>query len=413
MFDFYTSFFCLLLLATLILLSPLVFRRKNTRPDQLDLNLECGRQRLQELKQQLDSEQIAAAEYQQLRSELELQLAQEQGSNSMAAGLDSSKRQGGWLIGLAVLLLIVGSVYLYQQLGAKADVEIKQQLQQLANKSKPTAKELKTLQAAMNERIRQRPDNHHYRMLLAEMALQERDYQTAIKHFKVLVDTFPQDEQAQAYLTQAYYFAADEQITPEVQQQINHSLALAPKKSPTLNLLAMHAFKQGDYQTAILHWQTLLAVAPPQSRQYQMLQQGIAAAKLRLGQTAASKTQEVAPEKSHMPTISVRVEAQEAALKAALKDSQAMVFIIIKAVSGPPMPLAVKRLPLTQLPADISLSDADAMLPSLKLSQFKALKINARISRQAKAQVGDWQSGWQNFELKGGLQLVLDIKQQL
>lgn len=409
MFDFYTSFFCLLLLAILILLSPLVFRRKNTRPDQFDLNLEFGRQRLQEFKQQLNNEQISAAEYQQLRIELELQLTQEQSKNSVVSDLKNNSRQGGWLIGLAVLLLIIGSVYLYQQLGAKADVEIKQQLQQLANKPKPTAKELKALQAAMNKRIRQRPDNHHYRMLLAEMALQQRDYQTAIKHFKVLVDTFPQDEQAQAYLTQAHYFAADEQITPEVQQQINRSLALAPKKSPTLNLLAMHAFKQGDYQTAIQHWQTLLAVAPPQSRQYQMLQQGITAAKLRLSQTAASKTQKAAPEKPQMPTIDVRVEAQ----KAALKDSQAMVFIIVKAVSGPPMPLAVKRLPLTQLPADISLSDADAMLPSLKLSQFKALKINARISRQAKAQVGDWQSGWQNFELKGGSQLVLDIKQQL
>lgn len=409
MFDFYTSFFCLLLLAILILLSPLVFRRKNTRPDQFDLNLEFGRQRLQEFKQQLNNEQISAAEYQQLRIELELQLTQEQSKNSVVSDLKNNSRQGGWLIGLAVLLLIIGSVYLYQQLGAKADVEIKQQLQQLANKPKPTAKELKALQAAMNKRIRQRPDNHHYRMLLAEMALQQRDYQTAIKHFKVLVDTFPQDEQAQAYLTQAHYFAADEQITPEVQQQINRSLALAPKKSPTLNLLAMHAFKQGDYQTAIQHWQTLLAVAPPQSRQYQMLQQGITAAKLRLGQTAASKTQKAAPEKPQMPTIDVRVEAQ----KAALKDSQAMVFIIVKAVSGPPMPLAVKRLPLTQLPADISLSDADAMLPSLKLSQFKALKINARISRQAKAQIGDWQSGWQNFELKGGSQLVLDIKQQL
>lgn len=86
--------------------------------------------------------------------------------------------------------------------------------------------------------------------------------------------------------------------------------------------------------------------------------------------------------------LKVRVD-----LAAALKDKVQpgdSVFIFARATSGPPMPLAVKRLTVADLPVEVSLSDADAMMPQLKLSNFPQVQLVARISRSGNATSGEW-----------------------
>ncbi|MNN91260.1 hypothetical protein D3C81_2093460 [compost metagenome] len=54
------------------------------------------------------------------------------------------------------------------------------------------------------------------------------------------------------------------------------------------------------------------------------------------------------------------------------------------------MPLAVKRLKVADLPSEVALSDADAMMPQLKLSNFPRVQLVARISRSGNATAGEW-----------------------
>ena len=65
-------------------------------------------------------------------------------------------------------------------------------------------------------------------------------------------------------------------------------------------------------------------------------------------------------------------------------------FVFARAVGGPPMPLAVKRLTVADLPAEVSLSDADAMMPQLRLSGFPQVELVARVSRAGNAISGEW-----------------------
>jgi cytochrome c-type biogenesis protein CcmH len=50
----------------------------------------------------------------------------------------------------------------------------------------------------------------------------------------------------------------------------------------------------------------------------------------------------------------------------------------------------VKRLTVADLPSEVSLSDADAMMPQLKLSQHPQVQLVARISRAGNAISGEW-----------------------
>ena len=56
------------------------------------------------------------------------------------------------------------------------------------------------------------------------------------------------------------------------------------------------------------------------------------------------------------------------------------------------MPLAVKRLSLADLPVRLQLSDADAMMPTMKLSSFDQVIVGARVSLSGNpvAQSGDY-----------------------
>ena len=87
-------------------------------------------------------------------------------------------------------------------------------------------------------------------------------------------------------------------------------------------------------------------------------------------------------------TLKVKVDLS-AAVKGQVKPDDS-VFVFARAVSGPPMPLAVKRLKVSDLPSEVSLSDADAMMPQLKLSQHPQVQLVARISRAGNATAGEW-----------------------
>ena len=89
------------------------------------------------------------------------------------------------------------------------------------------------------------------------------------------------------------------------------------------------------------------------------------------------------------------------------------VFVFARAVSGPPMPLAIQRLTVSQLPTTITLDDSNGMLPNMKLSDFPQVVIGARISRSGDplAKSGDWQTLSDPVETKRKETIVLTIDQ--
>lgn len=72
----------------------------------------------------------------------------------------------------------------------------------------------------------------------------------------------------------------------------------------------------------------------------------------------------------------------------------ATVFVIARIPGGPPMPVAVQRHALQDLPLDIVLGDGDSPMPTQKLSELPEVELSARLSGSGDAtrQDGDIES---------------------
>jgi cytochrome c-type biogenesis protein CcmH len=93
------------------------------------------------------------------------------------------------------------------------------------------------------------------------------------------------------------------------------------------------------------------------------------------------------------PAAAIDVNVSIAPALADRLPPQTTVFVFARAAAGPPMPLAVQRLTLADLPASVQLDDSMAMMPQMRLSAFPQVVVGARVSPsgQAMPQPGDLQ----------------------
>jgi cytochrome c-type biogenesis protein CcmH len=90
---------------------------------------------------------------------------------------------------------------------------------------------------------------------------------------------------------------------------------------------------------------------------------------------------------------SIRVKVGLAAALKSKASPEDVVFIFARAASGPPMPLAIVRKKVKDLPVEVTLDDSMSMVEGMNLSAFDQLVIGARVSKsgQAMPQPGDLQ----------------------
>lgn len=216
----------------------------------------------------------------------------------------------------------------------------------------------------------------------------------------------PKDADVLVEAAQSRALAAPERrFDPPAVQLLAQAIALQPQHQRARWFLGIAQRQAGDDAAAAKTWEPLLAMVD--SATAATLRPQIDDARKAAGLSPLPKPVAAAAPQG----LRVRVALDPDLASRVRLRGDATVFVIARAAGGPPMPLAVERHALQDLPLDIVLDDGDSPMPTAKLSQMRDVEVLARISASgdATAQAGDLESPPVRVTLPGDAPVDLTI----
>ncbi|QHF49669.1 MULTISPECIES: c-type cytochrome biogenesis protein CcmI [Pseudomonas] len=376
MIDFWLAAGLLLLVALSFLLIPVLRERRAQREeDRTALNVALYQERVAELQSQQAEGVLDAAQMDSGRAEAARELL----ADTEGVAAPRVSRLGKPLPLLAAVLVPVLGLGLYMHFGAADKVELTREFAQAPQSMEEMTQRLERAVAAQ-------PDSAEGLYFLGRTYMAQERPADAAKMFERAANLAGRQPELLGQWAQAQYFADGKKWSAKIQALTDEALKADPKEVTSLGLLGIAAFEGERYQEAINYWNRLLAQLPPEDSSRAALQGGIKRAAERLESSGGKVAQAPVAAKAALLKVSVDL-ASELRSKVQPGDS---VFIFARATSGPPAPLAAKRLTVADLPVTVELGDADAMMPQLKLSNFPEVQLVARISRAGQPTAGEW-----------------------
>lgn len=376
MIEFWLSAGLLCLVAVGFLLIPLLRGRKlQAEEDRTALNVTLYQERLRELDLQHQAGTLDDASLQTARDEAARELLADTEGSGEAKPAGRLGRKVPMAMVLSIPLL---GILLYTQFGAIDEV-------QRARTFVGEPRSIEEMTARLEQAVQSNPEAPEGWYFLGRSYMAQERPVEAARAFEQAVKVAGREPELLGQWAQALYFAGGKQWTEQLDALTGEALQADPEEVTSLGLLGIAAYEEQRFQDAIGYWERLVAVLPEGDPSRQAIAGGIARARQEIdpqaGGAAAAQTPEIG-------RLQVRVELADS-LRDKVQPGDT-VFVFARAASGPPMPLAVKRLTVADLPAQVSLSDSDAMMPELKLSAFDQVQLVARISRAGDAKSGEW-----------------------
>ncbi|MBV2205051.1 MULTISPECIES: c-type cytochrome biogenesis protein CcmI [Stutzerimonas stutzeri group] len=396
MIDFWIAASVLLLAALAFLLLPILRGRKaQAEEDRTALNVALYQERLAELAAQraagtLTEEQLEAGRADAARELLD---------DTEGSDATRSARLGRAVPLLAALLVPLLGYGLYLHWGASDKVELARQFGE-------QPRSLEEMTVRLERAVEAQPDSAEGWYFLGRTYMNQERPADAAKAFARVIELAGRQPELLGQWAQAQYFAGNRQWTKELQALTDEALRADPQEVTSLGLLGIAAYEESRFQDAIGFWERLVATLPEEDPSREAIKGGIARAREQLGETAPAPA-------AASESAAVRLQI-EVTLDPSLQDDvrpDDSVFVFARAVSGPAIPLAAKRLRVADLPANISLGDADAMMPQLKMSNYPEVKLVARVSREGNATKGEWAGQSEALKTAGGdktIRLMID-----
>ncbi|MCH7376971.1 c-type cytochrome biogenesis protein CcmI [Aeromonas sp. MR19] len=380
----------LLVLVSLALVLPLWRGEGKQSISRSALNKQLYRQRLLEIGE--EREQGILAEEPDSLVELQRSLLDD------IPDVEQTARGGKSLIWIpGVLVLVVVSLGLYYQLGSWREVQRWQdansRLGELSNRilverdAQVTEQDLMDFMLGLRTRLKDEPNDYRGWLLLGRLSLDGNDPEMAREALERAYALAPQKAMVAVPYAQALMMTGDDAQADEL---LRSAIALDPANIEARSVYAFMALQKEDFKTALLRWREMLPLMEKGSTRYAMVERSIDYAEQQLKQRGMAAPGVPATQgeqaQTQAPTQVLEVNAGEFPLHVTLapgiqlpEDAHLFVFAVIP--NGPPMPIAVKRIPGPQFPLTLSLGDGDAMMEGSKLAAYPQLQFKARLSR--------------------------------
>ncbi|HHQ4528965.1 TPA: c-type cytochrome biogenesis protein CcmI [Aeromonas hydrophila] len=378
----------LLVLVSLALVLPLWRGEGKQSISRSALNKQLYRQRLLEIGE--EREQGVLAEEQDTLIELQRSLLDD------IPDVEQTARGGKSMIWIpGVLVLVVVSLGLYYKLGSWQEVsrwqDANSRLGELSNRilverdTEVTEQDLLDFTLALRTRLKDEPNDYRGWLLLGRLSLDGNDPEMAREALERAYGLAPQKAMVAVPYAQALMMTGDD---AQADQLLRVAIAQDPANIEARSVYAFMALQKEDFKTALQRWREMLPLMEKGSTRYTMVERSIDYAEQQLKKRGMASA--VVPAEASGQNVAsdqvLEVKAGEFPLKVTLADGIALpedahLFVFAVIPNGPPMPIAVKRIPGPHFPLTLSLGDGDAMMEGNKLAAYPELQFKARLSR--------------------------------
>jgi len=264
---------------------------------------------------------------------------------------------------------------------------------------------------SLSERLEQNPNDGKGWAMLARSYAVLGEYKEALPAYEKAVNLIPNDPVLLVDYAEILAAANGKNLQGKPSEIIKSALLIDPNNVKGLNLIGIASYQAGDYTHAVSYWEKLLTLLPPDSPNAKKINASIAAAR---NQEVSNGAQQQPVQGMKQPAaggseIGVVVKLSPAlAGKVSPTDT---LFVFARAVSGPPVPIAVIRAQAKDLPKKFVLDDSMAMMPTMKLSNFREVSVAAKISKSGSAtqQSGDLRGEISSVKVGAdNVQLIID-----
>ena len=368
--------FAAALMLVLILVLLLFFRRKG---EEVQLSpVAQFEDKLRLLSQARDNGELAEQDFVQAATELKTQYLQSQQSQQTVASPATA-----WVLGTS-LLVLVGTAALYSQTGHFTELQNWQTAQQqlpaygeraLLNQGEPlTDQEIELFALALRTKISKEGDDAVAWFVIGRIWLSKGMLDDAIEAFEKALALTPNRVNVLISYSQALLVGGGDEKLAKAARSLAKVLQQEPENPDALSMLAMVAEERGDKEQAQQAWQLLLPKLDKADPRYALVQQ-----KLGLVSTPEQTT---TSEQTATTAVSGRQVSVQLTISPELAEQYktGTLFVFAKAVDGPPLPLAVQKLPVFSGTQSIELSEAQAMQPGWTLANAERIQISARLS---------------------------------
>lgn len=399
---FWITLFLLLLAACTLFMAAGWRQRQASTGDRDRLNQRFYHQRIDELAQ--DEDQGVVAE----RPLMERELQQTLLADIPPAQTMKSHSSSRWILLPGLIVLIGVSLGTYLKTGGLAQLTGWKQVQQAypelrARLMDPGAKplsmeELARLQLGLRTALQTEPDNLADWTMLGRLGMVLNNADIASQAFEHALQLAPNDLALKQDYAEVLTRSPDPQDNRQASLLLQALLKADPQNLRTLSLLAFNAYGQQQYDQAIDAWQTLLGLLPAGDSRQAMIARSIEKARSATGQQSRQ--------------LALTVTLAPKAEKMLPQDG---VLYISVSDGASPVPVAVKRMPLSHFPLSLTLDDSNAMMPDRLLSAQHQVEVRVRISRDGSAnpRPGDWLGLSAVTPWDGHQPVAVEINQQL